>query len=108
MTTLTRLEWLLLAAGLLLFPLSPFGAEPQATFERLDRNRDGSLSREELATEAARALNWIAVDRNGDGRITRDEFSTVLASPAKPAAGGAAAGGSAQERPERPAAKPQP
>ncbi|HYG54625.1 MAG TPA: EF-hand domain-containing protein [Burkholderiales bacterium] len=48
-----------------------------ALFDRLDRNRDGYLSTEELASDAAAAGNWITIDRNGDGRIGRDEFTIV-------------------------------
>lgn len=46
-------------------------------FDRLDANRDGFLSAEELAREPAAEASWIALDRNADGRISRDEFTTV-------------------------------
>lgn len=46
-------------------------------FDRLDVNRDGVLSREELARDPAQRENWLAVDRNRDGRITRDEFTRI-------------------------------
>ena len=103
MFALSKLEWLLIALALLLFPGSPWSAEPQAAagasapaaslFDRLDRNKDGYLSREELASDEARRRNWIAVDRDRDGRISRTEFNLVAASPfqAQPSA---AAGGS--------------
>jgi hypothetical protein len=48
-----------------------------ALFDRLDRNKDGALSAEELASDTANAGNWITIDRNGDGRIGRDEFTIV-------------------------------
>jgi Ca2+-binding EF-hand superfamily protein len=52
-------------------------AERDALFNKLDRNRDGYLSREELTAPTALEGNWIAVDRDGDGRISRAEFGIV-------------------------------
>jgi Ca2+-binding EF-hand superfamily protein len=55
-------------------------AEPvdaAALFKQLDRNGDGYLSPQELASEAAKRGNWIAVDRDRDGCISRAEFGTV-------------------------------
>jgi Ca2+-binding EF-hand superfamily protein len=103
MFALSKLEWLVLAVALLLCPGSPWGAEPQAgagasapsasLFDRLDRNKDGYLSREELASDEARSRNWIAVDRDRDGRISRAEFNLVGTPPSQ-AQPSAAAGGS--------------
>ena len=62
-----------------------------ALFRRLDANRDGVLSTQELAAPAASRGNWIAVDRNGDGRITQEEFGIVsnfAATPSSAATGG--------------------
>lgn len=96
MFALSRLEWLVLAAALLLCPGLTWSAEPQAAslFDRLDRNKDGYLSREELSVPEANNGNWIAVDRDRDGRISRSEFSPVLAQPAPQQQPSAAAGGS--------------
>ena len=83
MFALSRLEWLALAAALLLCPGFSWSAEPEPSlFERLDRNKDGYLSKEELAAPAAQNGNWIAIDRDRDGRISRREFTTVIAQPA--------------------------
>lgn len=93
---MSRLEWLVLAAALLLCPGFSWSAEPEASlFERLDKNKDGYLSKEELAAPEARNGNWIAIDRNRDGRISREEFNTKLAQPASQPAPSAATGGSA-------------
>ena len=98
MFALSRYEWLVLAAALLLCPGFSWSAEPDASlFERLDRNKDGFLSKEELAAPAAQTGSWIAIDRDRDGRISRREFTTVIAQPSErqqppsAAAGGTAA-----------------
>jgi hypothetical protein len=78
MFALSKFEWLVLAVALFLCPGSPWGAEPQdSLFDRLDRDKDGYLSPEELASDEAKSRNWIAVDRDGDGRISRAEFNLV-------------------------------
>jgi Ca2+-binding EF-hand superfamily protein len=84
MFSLSKLEWLVLAVALLLCPgfswsQAGSGATAPATslFERLDRNKDGYLSAEELSADEANNRNWIAVDRDRDGRISRAEFGLV-------------------------------
>ena len=51
-------------------------SSPHSTqlFERLDRNGDGYLSADELASQEG---DWIAVDRDRDGRIGRSEFKVL-------------------------------
>jgi hypothetical protein len=109
MFVLSRFEWLVLAVALLLCPGFSFGAEPQADsaslFERLDRNKDGYLTSDELTSDEAKTRNWIAVDRDRDGRISRGEFGLVgiASTPPQPsAAAGATQGGAAAPRPPKP------
>jgi len=102
---LSRIEWLLLAGAVLLLPALTFAAEPEASlFERLDRNKDGYLSREELASRDALTRNWIAIDRDRDGRISRSEFGLVAGSKPTPSA---AAGATKPEATTPEAAKPE-
>ena len=97
MFTLTKFEWLVLALALALCPGWSWGAEPaDSLFERLDRNKDGYLTPDELTADEAKNRNWIAVDRDGDGRISRAEFGLVN-STEQPSA---AAGGSKQPKKE--------
>lgn len=98
---LSRIEWLLLAGAVLLLPALTFAAEPEASlFERLDRNKDGYLSREELASRDALSRNWIAIDRDRDGRISRSEFGLVGIAESKPAP--SAAAGATQPEAKKP------
>ena len=98
---LSKLEWLVLALALFLVPGSPWSAEtPEQLFDRLDRNRDGYLSPDELTSDVAKAANWIAVDRDRDGRISRAEFGTMVAQPSPAQAPSAATGGTKPPKPE--------
>lgn len=54
--------------------------DPEAAarlFSRFDTNRDGRLSSAELDAARANQGNWIAIDRNRDGSITREEFTAL-------------------------------
>lgn len=108
MSALSRFEWLVLAVALLLCPGFSWGqSAPEAAagatapaaslFDRLDRNKDGYLSRDELESDEAKNRNWIAVDRDRDGRISRSEFGLVGISKPEPSA---AAGGTRAPKPE--------
>ena len=102
MFSLSKLEWLALAGAVLLCP-GISRSEDSSLFDRLDRNKDGYLSREELSAEEAKNRNWIAVDRDRDGRISRAEFGLVnlpTASTPQPS-GSAATGGTAAPAPQK-------
>jgi Ca2+-binding EF-hand superfamily protein len=97
MFALTRFEWLVLAAAVLACPALSWAqagagatAPSQSLFDRLDRNKDGYLTRDELSVDEANNRNWIAVDRDRDGRISRAEFGLVAVPKPDP---NAAAGG---------------
>ena len=93
----------LLGAALPAAAQAPQAQADDTLFQRLDRDRDGYLSDEELQSPLALQGNWIAVDRDGDGRIARAEFGRVpvAASQAGAATGASAAGGSADPKPRR-------
>ena len=103
MFVLSRFEWLVLVIALLLCPGFSWSQPPSeaaagasapaaSLFDRLDRNKDGYLSRDELESDEAKNRNWIAIDRDRDGRISRSEFGLVGISKPEPSA---AAGGTA-------------
>lgn len=108
MYSFSKLEWLVLAAGLLLCPGSPWGADAEsadALFDRLDRNKDGYLTPDELGADEAKRGNWIAIDRDSDGRISRAEFGLItaqqrLARPERQSQPEAAAGATAAPKPK--------
>ena len=107
MFALTSFEWLVLAAALLLCPALSWAqagagatAPSQSLFDRLDKNKDGYLTRDELSADEANNRNWIAVDRDRDGRISRSEFSQVDLERAKPQPNAATGASAAPKKPE--------
>ena len=107
MFALTRFEWLVLVAALLLCPGFSWAqagagatAPSPSLFDRLDRNKDGYLSADELSVDEANNRNWIAIDRNRDGRISRSEFGLVGVDTAKPQPSAATGGSAAPKKPE--------
>lgn len=62
---------------------SPTGAQapsaepkqtPNADFVRLDKNKDGYVSRDEAAKDKKISSNFSKFDENKDGKLTEDEF----------------------------------
>lgn len=76
-------SWLLVACTLL--AASPAIAEQKA-FERLDANRDGSITATEAAFEPALWLEFDEADADHDRRLSREEFDR-WAKKARPAGG---------------------
>jgi Ca2+-binding EF-hand superfamily protein len=71
------------SGGLDSFELRAIGERRMA---RLDRNRDGAVTREEFATnrkdanaQAVPAIEFDAIDRNSDGAIAKEELVTAEA-----------------------------
>jgi hypothetical protein len=61
-------------------PTAATVVDPEAAarlFSRFDTNRDGRLSSAELDAARANQGNWLAIDRNRDGSITREEFTAL-------------------------------
>ena len=90
MFMMSRLEWLVLAAALLLLPGFSWGADPEPSlFDRLDKNKDGYLtptSWPRLEAPATANSTAIAIERHDrDGRISREEFDAELAQPTQQA-----------------------
>lgn len=61
-------------------PVDPLAAEKRSdtaltSFERLDTDKDGKLSKTELGGEDGAGLEFSRIDRDGDGSISRDEWN---------------------------------
>ena len=46
-----------------------------ASWDKLDKNKDGYLSREELKGDTSMSGRFSEMDKDNDGRISKDEFS---------------------------------
>ena len=61
-------------------PTTPTGVQPAqmaptlATFDDLDRNRDGFVARDEVPVTHDIARAWTILDENLDNRLAREEF----------------------------------
>ena len=54
--------------------LDAAGRQPDVTFNRLDANKDGFLTREEARADKDAARIFSKADTNQDGKLTEDEF----------------------------------
>ena len=66
-------------AGALLVPFAAYagGASNDKVFKNLDKNNDGSISKEEAAGSSALIADWTEIDTNGNGTIEMTEFSAL-------------------------------
>jgi Ca2+-binding EF-hand superfamily protein len=81
---MTPADWRAVLAGVLLGVALPAGPteplRPQDrldAFGKLDTDKDGFLSRREVAAHPEVAANFDDADRNQDGRLGPEEFETV-------------------------------
>jgi hypothetical protein len=64
-------------------PASEPPAQQGATFESLDTNSDGKISKAEAASNSSVSQQFSKYDRNSDGFIERDEVSAANSAPAE-------------------------
>jgi hypothetical protein len=98
---------------------APSATSDSASWDKLDRNHDGYLSREELKNDAALSGRFGEMDTNNDGRISKSEFeaaasgsgattpgssssdpSKTMGTPKSPSSGGASSGNSTGKEPK--------
>lgn len=61
-------------------PVDPLAAEKRndtalTSFERLDTDKDGKLSKTELGADQGAGMDFGRIDRDGDGSISREEWN---------------------------------
>jgi hypothetical protein len=92
--------------------------EGNASWTKLDKNKDGYLSREELKGDNALSSRFTEMDKDNDGRISKEEFnaassgagatgsstssepSSTMGTPKSPSSGGASSGSSTSKEPK--------
>ncbi len=52
-------------------------ATSKATFDKLDKNKDGAIDAQEAKADARLAGQFAKLDANGDGKLSRVEFSAA-------------------------------
>jgi len=62
---------------------SDVAAAAQSAFKRLDANKDGKLSKEEVTRNPSVAAKFEAWDQDRDGALSLDEFSAGYGATAK-------------------------
>ena len=80
---------------------SPSAASPSAerTFDTMDKNKDGSLSRDEMKG-AAHEKDFAKLDKNSDGKLSRQEYGDDRAATGA-TSGSAGSSGAAGSTPPR-------
>ena len=64
------------------------GASKPQSFASLDTNKDGSVSRAEIAAHAELAAKFKGADKNSDGKLSRSEYDAMAKADGQPAAAG--------------------
>ena len=75
-------------------------------FDRLDRNGDGFISRDEAKDAAELQTRFSELDRNNDGKLSREEYEAVNASASGATGSGRMSGSGAE--PRQPGRNPAP
>jgi hypothetical protein len=73
---------------------STAGATSNAAFDRLDRNHDGFVSRDEAKDAMELNTRFSELDRNNDGKLSRDEYGALHSSARGSSGKGAASASS--------------
>ena len=66
-------------------PAQPAQQQQGATFESLDTNSDGRISKEEASVNSSVTAQFSHYDKNGDGFIEKEEVTASNTTPTDPA-----------------------
>ncbi|HEV7633722.1 MAG TPA: hypothetical protein VGO41_12130 [Steroidobacteraceae bacterium] len=58
---------------------APTAPPEQASFQKLDTNRDGALSKIEASSDRMLQSNFDAADKNADGKLDAAEYRAAIA-----------------------------
>ena len=64
-------------------PTTPAAASA-SEFARLDKDKDGVISKKEAASDKAVRAQWAMLDGNKDGKLDQAEFARFEATPSEP------------------------
>lgn len=74
-----KIKDILIVAVFVFLPLSVSAAEHEGTtkamFNKLDKNHDGYISKDESKADQDLSMNWSSADKNKDGKVEESEFS---------------------------------
>lgn len=74
-----RMKWIVTGLIFGLSVVTALSAEEVKTFEEMDVNSDGYISKDEAKAEKALEGNWAKADKDKNGRIDSSEFSAFEA-----------------------------
>ena len=73
-----KIRYIILASALLVpFAVSAGGASNDKVFKSLDKNNDGSISKDEAVGVEQLVADWTTIDTDGNGTIEMTEFSAL-------------------------------
>jgi hypothetical protein len=64
--------------------MGSMGMGGSASFSELDKNHDGSLTRDELSSSSSIVSQFSTYDTNGDGKLSETEYNAAIGNPSSP------------------------
>ena len=64
--------------------MGAMGSSGSVSFSELDKNHDGSLTRDELPSSSSIVSQFSTYDTNGDGKLSETEYNAATGNPSSP------------------------
>lgn len=64
--------------------MGSMGTGGSASFSELDKNHDGSITRDELPSSSSIVSQFSTYDTNGDGKLSETEYNAASGNPSSP------------------------